>query len=165
MNKKIVQMSKEEILNTEFSFKLQSVLVSDMYVPTGFIDIGLKGYYKTFYKEVENEHKLQQVSTLQVDLGSFNTLKEKYCNSSYSNFYGKSEIFTEENFINEIQKHLPILVIDSEVIKYHILIDKDFKFTKFISKAVAEYNINKDTLDIFYGTISEAELYIKVLKG
>ena len=77
MNKRIVQMSKEEILNTEFSFKLQSVLISDMYVPTGFIDIGLKGDYKTFYKEVENEHKLQQVSTLQVDLGSFNTLKRK----------------------------------------------------------------------------------------
>ena len=43
--------------------------------------------------------------------------------------------------------------------------DKDFKLTKFISKVVAEYNINKDTLDMFYGTISEVELYIKVLKG
>ena len=84
--------------------------------------------------------------------------------SEYANYYGKSDIFTKQSYIDNILKHLPIVLKDGKCKKYYNLIYNNYSIKKFNNELVANSNISSETRDLFYGTDDEVNDLIKQLK-
>lgn len=160
----IIYMSEKEILETKFSFIFEIEPIEDMWKFIGYNTVGLIGKYNIFKEQVEKLYEKTNSFELMYEKGSYYSLTKKYVNSEYSAYYGESEIFTKQLYIDAILKNLPILLIDGDCVKYWNVINNDYTFKSFSNKKVAEHNINLNTRDIFYGTKKDLMKFIKTLK-
>lgn len=162
----IIYMTEKELLNTHFSFIFKVKYVEDGHVPIGYDTIGVLGKYGEYYTTLMQEHDKCKSYDLPLlpDRGNFYSLKSSYVDSEHANYYGKSDIFTKQSYIDNILKHLPIVLKDGECKKYYNLIYSDYSIKKFNNELVANSNISSETRDLFYGTDKEVNELIKQLK-
>ena len=160
----IIYITEKELLATTFTVVMKVKYVSDMFVPIGYDDILLEGSYKTAQIKISKLHDDDEYCDLQLEKANFMWLKNYYTNSDYAKFYGKSDIFTEQQFIDAVQKFLPISIIHGKYKRYYYLIDNNYEYTAYSSEKVRDKLISQDTRDIFFGTEQDLNTFIKNIK-